>query len=214
VRISRLVDDLLSAVLPGGCPCGTPGEPCCARCEAGMRTAPEAPPPAGVDWWAAAFAYEGTARELVARAKYRSARVALAWLARALAERVGEVQARELESVDVVTWVPASRARRHSQGVDHGELLARAVALRLSLPVRALLRRPPGPAQTGAAPAVRRHGPRLAAVANVEGISVLVVDDVATTGATLTSAACALRRHGAPSVAAATAARTPPPRHR
>jgi adenine/guanine phosphoribosyltransferase-like PRPP-binding protein len=42
----------------------------------------------------------------------------------------------------------------------------------------------------------------------------LIVDDVATTGATLSAAAAALRDAGAVDVAAITAARTPPPRAR
>jgi adenine/guanine phosphoribosyltransferase-like PRPP-binding protein len=42
----------------------------------------------------------------------------------------------------------------------------------------------------------------------------VVVDDVATTGATLSAAAAALRDAGAVDVAAVTAARTPPPRAR
>jgi predicted amidophosphoribosyltransferase len=43
-------------------------------------------------------------------------------------------------------------------------------------------------------------------------MNVLIVDDVATTGATLTAAARALRDQGAATIGAATATRTPLPR--
>ena len=43
-----------------------------------------APPPVGVDAWCAAFAYEGVARELVARVKYRNVRAVVPWLAVAM----------------------------------------------------------------------------------------------------------------------------------
>jgi predicted amidophosphoribosyltransferase len=208
VEPARWVDDVLAAVLPGSCPCGARGEPCCGECAAALSPAPVAPPPPGIDWWVAPFAYAGVARELVARAKYRGARSSIAWLAAAVAERVPSAPV-----LDVVTWVPASSTRRRERGVDHGELLALGVARRLQVPARRLLRRAPGPPQTGAAHADRRRGPRLERVTAAPGLSLLVVDDVATTGASLAVAAATLRAAGASAVAAATATRTPPPGH-
>jgi predicted amidophosphoribosyltransferase len=206
MKVARALDDVLAAVFPGTCPCGARGEPCCARCHAALTPAPAAPPPAGIDWWVAAFAYAGVARELVARAKYRNARASFVWLGASIAEHLPRAHDR-----DIVTWIPASRARRLGSGVDHGELLARVVARGLHLPVRSLLHRAPGTPQTGAPRAERRCGPRLRAIASVDGLNVLVVDDVATTGASLAAAAIALRTAGARTVAAATATRTPAP---
>jgi len=199
--------DLLTALLPGTCPgCGRRGEPCCARCRPGLTPAPHAPPPPGVDWWVAPYAYDGVVRELVAHTKYRAARSSIRWLAEAVAA------ACPAQPVDVVTWPPASVARLRAHGVDHAGLLARAVARHLDRPVRPLLDRMPGPAQTGASWAQRRAGPQLRALQSVRGMNVLIVDDVATTGATLTAAARALRDQGAATIGAATATRTPLPR--
>jgi predicted amidophosphoribosyltransferase len=151
------------------------------------------------------------AREVVARVKYRGARAALPWLTGAIVETLTPVSA--VACVDIVTWAPTSRERRRRRGFDPAELLARAVARRLGVRCAGLLERAPGPPQTGRAGADRRRGPSYSTRRPVPPI-VLVVDDVATTGATLTAASVALRRGGARVVLAVTAARTPPPRTR
>ncbi len=171
-----------------------------------MRAPSPVPPPPGIEWWTACFAYEGVARELIARAKYRNERSVLRALARSLAHAI------TIAPIDIVTWAPASRERFANSGVDHAAVLARTVARELRLPARALLRRTPSTsAQTGRPASERRIGPALQVTQPVAARSVLVVDDVATTGGTLTRAGQALRAHGAERVFAATVARTPRP---
>jgi predicted amidophosphoribosyltransferase len=165
-----------------------------------------------VDAWVAAFEYEGVAREVVARLKYRNERGALPWLAAAMTAAYVERDPGAVLSGSgpaVVTWAPASHDRRRGSGFDHGELLARAVATRLGLPSARLIARGPGSPQTGRSRAERQPGPPLRAAGRaVPGPVVLLVDDVVTTGATLSAAAAALRRAGAARVVALTAAAT------
>jgi predicted amidophosphoribosyltransferase len=152
--------------------------------------------------------YEGTARQLLARLKYGNARASVPWLARAMGDLV------DPGLVDVVTWVPTTGARRRRRGYDQARLLARAVARQAGLPCRRLLRRRPGPAQTGQSREARWHRPAFdaerATATTPKAIAsrVLVVDDIITTGATMAAAAAALKTAGAERVIGLAAAQT------
>ncbi len=151
----------------------------------------------------APFAYEGSIRQLVLAVKYRRDRSALTWLALHLAAEADEL---DLDPSTTVTWPSTTSLRRRRRGFDQGELVARRVAAELGLPARRLLRRLPGPPQTGRSAAQRREGP--AFVARRGAGSVLLVDDVVTTGATLRCAARELRRVGSWAVSGAAVAAT------
>jgi predicted amidophosphoribosyltransferase len=190
-------------LLPRRCPlCETPGPAPCVPCRAGLRHAGTMAPVAGLDSFRAAFAYEGAVRSLLLALKYSNRRDAVAWLGGELAARA------PAGAVDVITWAPTSRQRSGRRGYDQAELLAAATARALRLPARPLLRRAGGRAQTGLGAAARQVAPRFTA-RRVAPCSVLLVDDVATTGATLAAAAAALRTAGATSVHAVVVARTP-----
>ena len=151
------------------------------------------------------LSYEGPARELVARLKYRNHRGALPWLAKAMAAELPPGVA----TYCTVTWAPTTDARRRARGFDHGELLARAIGVELDTPVRRLLRRHPGAPQTGLSPHQRRtNSPKFTVLAGTNGC-VVVVDDVITTGTTIRAAAHALREAGGSPVIGLIAALTP-----
>lgn len=171
--------------------CGRIGPTPCAACVATMARAGPVTPVAGLDRVAAALAYDGAAREVVARVKYRNERAVVGWLAALVAEllRPGEV--------DVVTWAPTTEARRRRRGFDQAELLARRVARECGLPCRDLLRRGAGPPQTGRDAAHRQVGPAFSPRRRLDGVAVAVIDDVVTTGATLGAAGRALGAAGA-----------------
>lgn len=192
-----MVGVLLAPVCPG---CHRTGRSPCPACANGLAAAPPVPVPASVDACWALLAYEDVGRELVAQLKYRNARSPLRWLARGMAALV------DADPVDVVTWAPTTAARRRQRGFDQAELLARAVGRELGRPARLLLRRAPGPAQTGRTLAERATGVELHPVRRVDGCRVLVVDDVTTTGATFAAAGRALRAAGAAAVVAVAAA--------
>jgi predicted amidophosphoribosyltransferase len=158
----------------------------CAPCRAELCPAPELACPEGLERLWALLAYEGAGRRVVTAIKYRRGRGVVPGLARALAARL------DGEPVDVVTWLPTTASRRRTRGFDQARLLAREVARAVGVPVAPLLQRRPGPAQTGRSAADRRRGPELVARSLGRG-RILVVDDVVTTGASMTAAGRAAR---------------------
>jgi predicted amidophosphoribosyltransferase len=201
-----LVLRVLRVLLPLRCPgCGALGGAPCPSCASLLCPAPSLPAPPGVDACLALFAYDGVGRPVVATLKYRNHRDALPGLAVAMAALVRG------PPIDVVTWAPTTPARRRARGFDHAELLARAVARQLGQPCAALLERRPGPAQTGRSRSARRAAPAPVLARARVPARVLLIDDVVTTGATLSACAGALRGAGATTVVALVAARTPSP---
>ena len=210
----RFLDTLLNLLFPPKCPfCGRvldrPG--ICPACEPALPWLAEEDGlwtlPADVPC-AAPLRYEGLARKGLLRFKFQGASAAAEPLGELIARCAAERFAGEF---DVVTWVPVSRKRLRQRGYDQAELLARA-ACRLwnTRPVRLLDKRRDNPAQSGLHDAVlRRENVRdvYAASGAAAGRRILLVDDICTTGATLSSCALALRQAGAETVLCCTAAR-------
>jgi predicted amidophosphoribosyltransferase len=118
------------------------------------------------------------------------------------------------DAVEFVTWVPSHPLRRLARPWCAAELLAREVARRLARPPRRLLARRGLGRQTGRTRARRLLLPASSfRVRRLRGTpTVLLVDDVTTTGTTLRRAATALGAAGARAVFVACLARTPDPR--
>ncbi len=107
--------------------------------------------------------------------------------------------------------IPASEQAYRRRGYDHGELLAEALAQELDLPCLAVLDRPSTRDQRALGRAQRLQNMATSfQVSMVDAIleTVLVVDDVYTTGATLHHASTALRAAGVQEILGVTFART------
>ena len=114
---------------------------------------------------------------------------------------------------DSITWVPVSARRLRKRGYDQSRLLAEKLAQRTGLPCEALLKkvrhtRPQSltgdysKRKANAKDAYRCTAPELA-----KGKRILLVDDIVTSGATLSECARMLRAAGAAEVFAAAVAR-------
>lgn len=136
-------------------------------------------------------------------------------LTRPLAQLLGLVLYQEpaLRQVDIIVPVPLYPARERLRGYNQALLLARQLARTFNLPLAAaaLIRTRDTASQTGLTPRQRRENVRGAFKvpdsSRIKGKRILLIDDVATTGATLSACARALKRAGAASVQAATVAR-------
>jgi len=137
----------------------------------------------------------------------------LDYLGRHLAVKLHEGLGGQLGGYDGVVPVPLHWWRWISRGYNQAERIARPLAARLGVPlVQVLHRSRPTRAQTSLGRSARATNLRSAFAVprpkRVRGLRLLLVDDVATTGATLDAAAKALMRAGADSVTAVVAART------
>lgn len=161
--------------------------------------------------------YDGGLRELIHLLKYAGVRPAANVLGRMLGEAIAEIEPQFAGEPIAVVPVPLFRGKLRQREFNQAEMIARAALKslrtdRLLLHPRLLERKRETPSQTGLTRHQRRENVRGAfAVAQsetVQGREVLVVDDVFTTGATVSECARVLRRAGATKVWVATVART------
>ena len=115
-------------------------------------------------------------------------------------------------AADLVSWPSLSPGRLRRRGYDQAELLAREVGRLLGLPVFRTLDKRDRPAQSGLEGTAQRRANLLGAYDPVTperfaGKTVLLVDDVVTSGATLAECAKTLRLAGAGEVLCATLAK-------
>lgn len=134
--------------------------------------------------------------------------------AKPFGEMMAQTISKELQGrYDVITWVPISRSRKRSRGYDQSMLLAYTVALGLhDVAVETLRKNVNNTAQSKiSAPAQRRKN--VAGVYSivdpslVQGKRVLLIDDILTTGSTLSECASVLLDAGATEVVCAVFAR-------
>jgi ComF family protein len=150
--------------------------------------------------------YDGRLRDVVHSLKYDSRPT----IAKHLAQRMARAGRDVLAGADVVVPVPLHRSRERRRGFNQ----ARELARHLPLPMREVLARPKKTEVQADLPAGRRQANvrgafALRGGAAVDGLVVVLVDDVSTTGATLNACASVLLDAQAAEVRALTAARAP-----
>jgi competence protein ComFC len=151
--------------------------------------------------------YEGELRELIHLFKYGRVRT--------LVGPLGKLLARALpvdERFDAIVPVPLHWWKRWQRGFNQSELLAKEIARRRGIPVKRCVRRVKSTsAQAGLTNAKRRANMSGAFQAKhgrpLDGMRVLLIDDVMTTGSTAAACARALKDAGAGYVALLTVAR-------
>lgn len=154
--------------------------------------------------------YEGAVRDSFHRYKFYGQTAYAGAYGRLVA---GCVRAHLDEPCELITWAPLSRRRKRERGYDQAQLLARAAADELALPLCPTLEKIRDTApQSGLEENSARRANALGAYrctdpGAVSGKQVLLIDDVITSGATASECARVLRTAGAKTVFCATLAR-------
>ncbi len=187
--------------------------PYCPVCGLPLNTGQICPDCAGggfvLNGLRAPFRFERLVREAVHQFKYQNLRSLAAPFAGFLA---GYLHANPLP-VEVIVPVPLHPRRLKERGYNQALLLAHELGLLTGLPVvnDDLIRRRHTPPQARTASLAERRQHMLALFAcrdgKLKGKKVLLLDDVATSGATLNGCAAALKQAGATSVWGLTLAR-------
>jgi len=159
----------------------------------------------------AAYRGRGIVREIIHEFKYARQihlrHLVAHWLRAALDdERLRDI------SFDLIVPVPLHPARQRERGFNQASLLAESLSAETSMRCRPVLQRIRYTTTQTALDRSERmenlhNAFRLRKNADVRGLRVLLIDDVLTTGSTLSECARVLKRAGAISVHAATAAR-------
>jgi len=154
--------------------------------------------------------YKGFVRRSILRYKFKGASGYASAYGKMLADCI-----REHPDIgyDIISWVPLSRKRERTRGYDQAMLLALATALELGDVAAETLRKPRdvrAQSELGAAEERRANISGAYEAADpelIEGKTVLLIDDIVTTGSTLDECAGVLLAAGASRVVCAALAR-------
>ncbi len=156
--------------------------------------------------------YENEVRDSILRYKFYGCAVYSGVYGQILATRI---EAEFAGKYDLLSWVPLHRRRERMRGYDQSHLLAEEAGSRLGMPAVRLLEKHratkqqsrlarPEQRRANISGAYRLHG----SAELLRGKRVLLIDDILTTGATLSECSRVLRSAGAAEVLCATLART------
>lgn len=212
----KILEYILDLLYPPRCPfcrgLTNGGQLICRACRRALPVVPRAAQEKRVDGLArccSALFYDGGVRASILRYKFGGAA--------AYCRAYGEILAACIDendiSCDIITWAPISRQRMRRRGYDQAQLMAQELSRLTGVPCARLLKKTRNnPAQSGT-------NSRAARYRNVKGVyapapgaaiagrRVLVIDDVVTTGATLSECAAVLKAAGAAEISALTLAR-------
>ena len=199
--VSNLLRSGLDVLFPVRCVgCGRSGAYICVACLSKARRPPPSPPPESgpLADVLTAFAYEGVVRTAVQHLKYRGLRSLVPEMARPMAWELAVTVPPPFTLVPV----PLHSARLRERGFNQAELLARELARLLDAPLStgALRRTKDTSSQVSTstrAERLKNVREAFAPTGGVDGATIVLVDDVTTTGATLLAAAQALLSAGA-----------------
>lgn len=172
----------------------------CPQCQESMGLGPiqVSDSKAYLDGVHAIMEYRDLTRRLVWRMKFKEE----AYLARIFAGFMGDLLEGDLDLREgaSITYIPMARRKKAKRGYNQGEEIAKALAKNTGLDlIHALEKTREGKDQIGLSSRERFENVKssFAPLMDLRGKKILLVDDIYTTGATLTEAARTLKKAGA-----------------
>jgi ComF family protein len=209
-------EHIINAIAPHRClTCGREGTLLCDPCSTSVKSPPPCcfkcgifaqgylcegcRPAAHIEKVYIAAPYQAAAKQLIHKLKFERAPAAAALIARQLAGILSERVTTE-ENPVLLTHVPTAARRVRQRGYDQAALIARELSRRTGLPYRPCLIRVGIARQLGQDRIHRQQqlqgAFRVTASLPVPATTVVLIDDVLTTGASVEAAAAALHQAG------------------
>ena len=204
---------LLDFLFPQKCPyCGKPlgcGQTECSECLKGFDTRAVIKKTPADDICIAPFEYKGAAATAIKNFKFRGVVFNCRSLSAAAARAIKSSGIRA--EIEVVTFVPMTKGRKRKRGFNQSQLLAKEISALLKLPCEELIARDKESEYQHKLGYEERakHNKSYYRVKNPDRVrnrNILIVDDIMTTGATLSSCSGILKDNGAKTVYCAAAA--------
>jgi ComF family protein len=193
-----MIEFLLDLLFPKKClGCGKTGSYVCQECQVGVWEAEPGPRPANLDGLICLWAYDGLVKKAIKQAKYNGRYDLLKFLI----SNFKFLNNFQFHNVQAVVSVPLHRNRFMERGFNQAEVIAKEISKIYKIPVVNLLTR----IKDTGHQTLRTRPERLMALKNAFKIknlklkvpqAVLLVDDVLTTGATLSECAKTLKKAG------------------
>lgn len=183
----------------------------CTECRERLSPPPEHDDFPAIDSFAAVTEYNGYSIPFIDKFKKESNGYALSGAAFMIFKSL--LAAEQMQAVDIVTYIPMRRRDKLRRGYNQTAIIARELAQLADKPCKSLLKKVRDTSQQKTLSAAdRRKNVKDAFAYNgwcsISGKTVLIIDDVCTTGSTLNEAAVKLKGAGAAMVIAAVFAKT------
>lgn len=164
-----------------------------------------------VDMARSVYSYEGDVRKLIKNLKYDNKR----FLADYFADKLAMIYLKNYFNADFLTFIPMTEKAKKRRGYNQSEILANKVSKKIGVEVKVVLEKvkeTERQAKLGRKERLKNLDGAFKVVDRkaVKGKTVVIVDDVTTTGSTAEVIASRLKRAGAERVYLITVASTPP----
>lgn len=199
---SKIIKLIHARLYPERCPFCLrtikPGEYLCRDCEKQIPSTYSMNYAVGGYPCCSPFFYQGIFKNAIKNIKFKSNRSIVKKLVLPLAECIEK--AYDLDEIEIITYVPMHKNEQKERGFNQSELLAKGVSKLLGIPCRTLLEKHKENKRQHECPtrAQRRNNVknvyRICDNENIKGKTILIIDDILTTGITLGECAYTLER--------------------
>lgn len=212
IRLKDIAESLLYIIFPEKCLlCGKTGKHLCSECRAKIKypASAEMPPCEGADILVSCSLYEGIIKKLIRKLKFSGKRAAAPIIGEIMAYQLTRIK--EMKLCDCIVPIPLHKERLAERGFSQTLLIASELSARTGLQVSSgMLKKTvntPFMYKLDRKSRKKNAAGTFLAAEEAAGRKILLIDDIYTTGATMSEAAKELKRKGASFIFAAAAAR-------